>query len=322
MKVLIVDDDPMVQRIAAARLKKENLEIASADCGRQGLQAAAEEKPDVILLDVDMPDLSGFEVINRLQADPELARIPVIFVTGSADVENKVRGLDLGAVDYVTKPFDPFELRARVKAALRSKRLQDLLVNHAHIDPLTELWNRRALTERMESEWERVQRYGPPLGFIMADLDYFKQLNDRFGHRVGDQVLTEVGRLLKRTARSCDVPCRYGGEEFAILVPEQPVAGTAALAERCRLGLATLRITAGEHRLSPTASFGVADSTTAASPEELIEQADEALYQAKRQGRNAVCIHPASSAAAEPAEPGPVELPGDDQQPREAREAS
>jgi diguanylate cyclase (GGDEF)-like protein len=307
MKVLIIDDDPMVLRIATARLKNEGLDITCADGGHSGLGEARRSRPDVILLDVDMPDLSGFEVIHELQSDGDLCRTPVIFVTGSCNVADKVHGLDLGAVDYVTKPFDPFELRARVNAALRTKRLHDLLTTHSQIDPLTELWNRRALTERLEEEWERVRRYGCPLAFVMADLDYFKQLNDTFGHRMGDKVLAEVARVLREIGRNVDLPCRYGGEEFAILVPEQTADGAAALAERCRRAVAEIRVPAGDKTAAPTASFGVSDSEGATGPDELIEHADAALYQAKQNGRNCVVTHAAVPADL-PADPPPVDL--------------
>ncbi len=145
MKVLIVDDHPDSVAVAEARLAGENVTICSASSGAAALEAARREKPDLILLDVDMPDMSGFDVCRALKADVELCMIPVLFLSGSGNLEDKVQGLDLGAVDYVTKPFDSFELRARVRAALRNKHLQDMLIEHAQVDPLTGLCNRRAL---------------------------------------------------------------------------------------------------------------------------------------------------------------------------------
>lgn len=288
MKVLIVDDSHQALRVAKARLAKEDVDIICADGGRAGLEAARSAKPDLILLDVDMPDMSGFDVCRILKTDPTTSMIPVIFLSGSGETRNKIKGLDLGAVDYVTKPFDAFELRARVRAALRTKRLQDLLVKQSHIDPLTELGNRGALTARLGKEWARRERHGNALAFIMCDLDHFKRINDDHGHGVGDKVLCQVARVIRSGCREMDFPIRYGGEEFAIVVSDECVEGAANLAERCRQGIEDIQLTAEGKIIQVTASFGVADAQRARSTEDLIEQADEALYRAKDGGRNRV----------------------------------
>jgi diguanylate cyclase (GGDEF)-like protein len=288
MKVLIVDDSPEAIVIARARLSKERLEIISAEGGRAGLDVARREKPDLILLDLNMPDLSGFEVCQTHKGDTELCMIPVIFLSGSGGPDEKVKGLDLGAVDYVTKPFDAFELRARVRAALRTKRLQDLLIEYAHIDPLTGLPNRRALTERLGEEWERIRRHGGSLALIMTDIDTFKRVNDTFGHNVGDRVLQELAKTIAGHCRAMDVPARYGGDEFVVLVPGETQAGAAILAERVRESVQQQCLEAGIEKVQITASFGVADSCGAAETREIIERADKALYAAKDAGRNAV----------------------------------
>lgn len=288
MRVLIVDDSPQAIAVARARLAREGLEVAWAQDGRSGIDAARADGPDLILLDVDMPGLSGFETCQALKEDPELAMIPVIFVTGSRDSKDKVKGLDLGAVDYVTKPFDPFELRARVRAALRTKRLQDMLIEHAQLDPLTELPNRRALQSRLEQEWQRRERYGGALGVIMTDLDRFKSVNDRHGHQAGDRVLQAFAATIRGQCRQSDLPARYGGEEFAILCPQQDLAGTSALAERCREATERMRVAVEKKTLEVTASFGVATAEGASDPDALVAAADEALYAAKEAGRNRV----------------------------------
>ena len=159
---------------------------------------------------------------------------PGPFLSGSGTAEDKIRGLDLGAVDYVTKPFDTFELRARVRAALRTKHLQDLLIEHAQIDPLTGLPNRRALMERLQCEWARIERHGGQLSFIMADIDHFKRVNDVHGHQIGDKILQEVAGVIAQQCREVDLPARYGGEEFAIVVPGETTSGATRLADRCR----------------------------------------------------------------------------------------
>lgn len=299
MKVLIVDDSKEALAIAEARLAKDDLEIICADSGQEGLEAASREKPSLILLDVDMPGLSGFDVCRRLKADPQLRMIPVIFLTAAAEAEQKVKGLDLGATDYVTKPFDAFELRARVRAALRTKHFQDLLNEHAHIDPLTELPNRRALMGRLDQEWARIQRHGGVLSFIMADIDGFKQVNDTYGHNAGDSLLREVGDAIANQCRKTDLAGRYGGDEFAILVPDEIAEGALRLAERCHQQVEKIRLDVVGAVVTPTASFGVADAADVESTQALIERADQALYKAKRAGGNMVqCGNPPSGIVA------------------------
>jgi two-component system, cell cycle response regulator len=291
MKILIIDDNQDDLAVAKARLARECPEIVCANGGLPGLEAARCERPDLILLDLDMPDLCGFDVCRALKADPDLCMIPVLFLSGTGAADEKVKGLDLGAVDYVTKPFDAFELRARVRAALRTKHLQDLLIEHAHIDPLTGLPNRRALKERLAREWARIQRHDGALSFIMADIDHFKRVNDAHGHHIGDKVLQQVANAIAESCRQIDLPSRFGGEEFAIVVPGESVSGAVHLAERCRAAVENVALTAGAEVLRPTASFGVADAAGANSPDELVQNADEALYRAKAAGRNRVEAH-------------------------------
>jgi two-component system, cell cycle response regulator len=294
MKILIVDDNPDAIAVARQRLSKEGMEIASAEGGIAGLDAARREKPDLILLDVDMPDMPGYDVCRALKADPDLCMIPVIFLSGSATPDDKVTGLDVGAVDYVTKPFDAFELRARVRAAVRTKHLQDLLIEHAHIDPLTGLPNRRALMARLQHEWARMERNGGSLSLIMADVDHFKRVNDTYGHLIGDRLLQEIAKTLAGQCRTTDLPSRYGGEEFAIVVPDQTVSNAIYLAERCRQEVERIRLPVKSDIIRATVSLGVADSSAATTPESLIDQADDALYQAKNAGRNRVLPNPES----------------------------
>ena len=291
-RLLLVDDDVECLAIARARLADDTIEISCAAGGRAGLEAAKAWNPDLILLDLDMPDMSGFDVCRMLKGDRELCMIPVLFLSGSATSADKVRGLDLGAVDYITKPFDNFELRARVRAAIRTKELQDLLIEYAHIDPLTGLPNRRALMDRLHMEWARRQRQGGELSFIMADIDCFKRVNDTYGHSIGDKVLQEVARTIAGQCRESDMPARYGGEEFAIVVPDATRSGASHLAEHCRREIEKVNLPAKDEPLRATASFGVADAAEVSSAELLVERADQALYQAKAAGRNRVNVWP------------------------------
>jgi diguanylate cyclase (GGDEF)-like protein len=205
----------------------------------------------------------------------------VIFLSGSGGVEDRVKGLDLGAVDFVTKPFDAFELRARVRAALRTKHLQDLLRRFALIDPLTELPNRRALDERIQQEWSRLLRHGGRLSIIMADIDHFKDVNDRFGHAVGDEVLRQVARVLADGCRECDMPARCGGEEFMVVAPQTAAPAAAEFAERLRTSISSQLVQVHGKAVEVTASFGVADNEGLTTPEELTQAVDDALYQAR-----------------------------------------
>jgi diguanylate cyclase (GGDEF)-like protein len=287
-RLLLVDDDVESLAVARARLADDGIEISYATGGRAGLEAAKCQHPDLILLDLDMPDMTGFDVCQILKADPELCMIPVLFLSGSGTPGGKVRGLDLGAVDYITKPFDDFELRARVRAAIRTKQLQDLLIEHAHVDPLTGLPNRRALMDRLQMEWARMQRHGGELSFIMADIDHFKRVNDTYGHSIGDKVLQEVARTIARQCRENDLPARYGGEEFAVVVPNEAISGATHLAERCRQEIENVNLPAKGKPIHPTVSFGVADADGVSSAELLIDRADQTLYQAKTAGRNRV----------------------------------
>jgi diguanylate cyclase (GGDEF)-like protein len=288
MKILIIDDDRDALAMASCRLAKEGAEIVCAEGGIAGLEAAEREKPDLILLDIDMPDMLGFDVCRALKAHPDLCMTPVLFLSGSGAADDKVKGLDLGAVDYVTKPFDAFELRARVRAALRTKHLQDLLIEHAHLDPLTGLPNRRALMARLQQEWARLERHPGALSFIMADVDHFKRINDTYGHNIGDKLLQEIAEIIAGQCRESDLPARYGGEEFAIVVPGEPAAKAARLAERCRRDIEKVRLPVRAETIGATASFGVADAAGLSSAAALVARADAALYQAKDAGRNTV----------------------------------
>jgi two-component system, cell cycle response regulator len=301
MRVLIIDDDPDALEVAKARLSKEGLDIRCAQGGVPGLRAARHEEPDLILLDLDMPDLSGFDVCRALKADEELCMIPVLFLSGSTTAEDKIAGLDLGAVDYVTKPFDGFELRARVRAALRTKHLQDMLFEHAHIDPLTGLPNRRALMERLQQEWARIERHGGRLSFIMADFDKFKSINDSYGHNVGDKLLQLVGNAIAGQCRDTDLPARYGGDEFAIIVPGEMAPAAVHLAERCRHEIAKACVAVHNEMIVALASFGVADVKGMPSMGDLMRCADQALYEAKAAGGN--CVHVYKDGAVSPALP-------------------
>ena len=290
-RLLAIDDSDLVHRLLRARLKHERIELRAASCGEEGLELARVLKPELILLDIELQDLDGFEVLARLKADPETQEIAVIFVSASNETMDRVRGLDLGAVDFIGKPFDVGELKARVRSALRMQRLVRMLAQRAQIDGLTGLWNRAHFDQRLRNEVSESERYSRELSLVLCDVDHFKSINDQFGHPFGDEVLERVAAVLTE-GRVSDVACRYGGEEFGLILPQTTIAKAIETAERHRDRLAQLTW-ADRPGLRISASFGVADIgciDIPPTPEALIRAADESLYRAKASGRNCVDI--------------------------------
>jgi two-component system, cell cycle response regulator len=298
-KVLVIDDSPDIHLLLRARLKDEPITLHCAASGPEGLAMANDLRPDVVLLDVNMPEMDGYEVCRQLKGCPATVNVPIIFLSGADSTEDKIKGLELGATDYVTKPFDPAELRARVRAALRTAYLMDLLSRKAMIDGLTGLWNRSYLNARLEAEIAHSRRNARALSSIMLDVDRFKTINDRFGHPFGDEVLRMVAMTLGASCRTEDVVCRYGGEEFAVLLPNTARTAAAELSERLRRAIESETLRFKGEPVPVTASIGIAEHSDQTAPG-MIERADQALYQAKQSGRNRVCVdgeEPAKRAA-------------------------
>jgi diguanylate cyclase (GGDEF)-like protein len=292
-RVLIIDDTKNIHALVKARLTGEPVELHSSFSSADGLAQAGTILPDLILLDVDMPDMDGFEVCRRLKQIPATMNIPIVFLTGAGSTDEKIRGLELGAVDYVTKPFEPAELRARVRAALRTKYLLDLLNKKAMIDGLTGLWNRTFFDQTLQAQLSLAKRSGQPVSIVICDLDHFKGINDRCGHLTGDEALRIVAASMQATCRIEDTVCRYGGEEFGIIVPNTPADRAAILTERLRKNIEKLQL---QHRgiaVPITCSFGIAELDTCGE-KELVACADAALYRAKTSGRNRFEIASAS----------------------------
>ncbi len=291
-RVLVIDDTVSIHKLIVARLRPEGLEVTAELDGEAGLERAIADAPDLILLDIGLPKVDGFEVCRQLKEHRATRNIPIIFLTGEADTESKVRGLDLGAVDYVTKPFDEIELRARVRAALRTKRLQDMLEQQSFLDGLTGLWNRAYLDRRLEAELNVADRYGRPLSVVMADVDNFKPINDTHGHLFGDVVLQGIAESLSSSARRSDIVARYGGEEFGILLTDTNLKAAEFVSERLRASIESRLYEARNDVVRVTGSFGVActeDLECELTPGSLIQAADRALYASKEAGRN--CVH-------------------------------
>src|SRR4051794_16717896 len=306
-RVLLIESVQADRYLLRNWLQAEKIEVYEAVDIITGLAACPKFQPNLILLELRLPTWDGYEVIRRLKNDPRTLSIPVIFIAASALTGEKAKGIDMGAVDFVSKPFDPVELLARVGSALRTKALLDLLDSRAHLDGLTELGNRFALRERLPQEWQACRRRGCPMSTVIADLDHFKKINDRHGHSAGDEVLRLAAATLRRNVREGDFVARYGGEEFVVIAPDSNLDGALTVAERFRRDISEMKVPFRSGTIRVTCSVGIAPAflESQAEPLAVLEQADQALYQAKAAGRNAVWIwDPASRApVAAPAAP-------------------
>jgi diguanylate cyclase (GGDEF)-like protein len=297
--LLIVDDSAGLRQEVRRLVDRLAVFAACHEAanGIDGYKKVLSVLPDLILCDLVMPSVDGFKFLTLVRTRPELRDIPVILLTGQTDVETKIRGLELGASDYVTKPFDGGELLARIKVQLKIKALQDALrasneqlQELSSVDPLTKLFNRRYFMQALEAEFDRTDRHGNPLSFVMMDIDHFKRLNDTYGHQAGDEVLRVLAQRIRREARTSDVPGRYGGEEFCVILPQTPLEGGAEFARRLRVVVEAEPVMVAGQELRVTASLGVAacPGPQVESADDLIRLADEALYEAKAAGRNRV----------------------------------
>lgn len=291
--VLVVDDQP-VNIQALYRIFAPDHRVLMATSGAKALALCAQEPPDLILLDVVMPEMDGHEVCARLKADEATRNIPVIFVTSHTNAEEETKGLELGAIDFIAKPVNPAVVRARVKTHLTLKAQSDLLRQMVFIDGLTGVANRRCFDERLETEWRRAARNGSPLALLMLDVDHFKRFNDRYGHQAGDDCLRRVACAIKGgLLRPGDLVARYGGEEFACILPGTDFEGALAVGAGIEHIVRGLQI---EHAGSDvagavTVSVGVAASLPDgdADPARLLALADAQLYRAKHSGRGRAC---------------------------------
>jgi len=289
-KLLLIDDSIDVHRLLSARLKHEPVEVLGACSGAEALEMLKTVCPATILLDLDMPVMDGFEVLRTLKEDSKLGNIPVVVLSGLAGSEDKVAAIELGAIDYVTKPFDMPELRARLRSALRLSRLLALLAERAEVDGLTALANRAHFDKLWPTRVAEADRYGQPLSIAVLDLDHFKRVNDTYGHPAGDEVLQTFARIVAKEARKTDVACRLGGEEFAVVLGNTGPDEAKLLAERIRVGIGSMAFTRlPDHVI--TVSIGIVGRSAKGppvSPDQWFEMADKNLYAAKSGGRNRV----------------------------------
>jgi two-component system, cell cycle response regulator len=295
-RILVVDDNTDNAEIVSTRLRYRGYSIAEAGTGLDALAYVRQHAPDLVLLDIMLPDIDGFEVSRRIKGDDTLPFIPIILVTARDSTEDKVMGFEAGADDYLTKPINFSELEARVRSMLRIKRLQDELEEKNRelqrlsvSDGLTGLYNHKHIHGLLRDEFERTARTGAPLTVAMFDLDLFKSVNDTYGHPAGDRVLVQLAGILRVSARDVDRLGRYGGEEFVAILPATDAAGGSVFVERVRIAVAERAFDIGtDQPLRMTISAGVATypHERIGDAESLIREADRALYAAKAAGRN------------------------------------
>jgi two-component system chemotaxis family response regulator WspR len=294
--VVLLVDDQMIVAGAVRRLFADDPDIAFHYCPspHQALERAEALHPTVILQDLVMPEIAGLELVRRYRANPATAEIPIIVLSSREDPVTKSQAFAEGANDYLVKLPDRIELLARVRYHSRAYRALAELRDQATRDGLTGVWNRKMIFDTLAREFDRARREGKPLAIVMADLDRFKTINDRFGHPAGDAVLQEVGRRLRAGVRTYDHVGRYGGEEFLIVLPDCDQEKAGKLSERLRQFVAESPMNAEGRDLDVTCSLGVAftDASKGTSVANLVQAADGALYLAKQNGRNCVRIAP------------------------------
>lgn len=288
--ILLVDDEPANIQLIAGYIK-DDYQIKVATSGEQCLKIAnSKEKPDLILLDVEMPIMNGYDVCEQLKSEPTTASIPVIFVTAMQTEEDEEKALMLGAVDFLTKPVRPAILIARIKTQVILKKQHDALINLAMRDQLTNLYNRHYLLEMANHRVARAMRKKVPVSVLILDVDHFKKINDTQGHVVGDLVLKSLAELLQQLCRQEDILARFGGEEFLIFFDECDEKNATNIAERMRIEIAQLN----PAKIPISASIGVAQLKIGEEGfTDLVKRADDAMYHAKKTGRNKVINHTA-----------------------------
>lgn len=292
--ILVVDDNEKIAKHCKLVLESEGYEVITAANGTEALKVLDETEPDLIMLDIILPDMDGIKLLGRIKANVLLADVPALIMSVLSDIETKVRGLETGADDYLVKPIDKQEMLARVRAALRKKELSDRLKSNLDTafkqsvtDQLTGLYNRRYLVTVLEREIEASRRYSRPFSVLLMDIDKFKDINDSLGHLVGDAVLKDLGGILNGSLRRGDVASRYGGEEFVVVLTETGLRDAMQAAEKLRKIVEGHRFQKVEKNV--TISIGVAEFGNGdVDMDAIIKRADDALYEAKQQGRNMV----------------------------------
>ena len=292
-KTILVVDDTETNIEILLDLLSPHYDIMAALDGVTALEIAQEENIDLILLDIMMPDMDGYQVCKKLKENRATKDIPIIFITAKMDEDSIEKAYDIGGTDYVTKPFKPKELLARVKTQLTMQNLIEKLKLLSSTDPMTKLYNRRYFNKISEHTFETAKRDKKDISIIMLDIDKFKNINDTYGHQVGDNAIIKLAEILLDNQRKSDITCRYGGEEFVLLLPNTSNTGATILANKIRACVEENIIKLNtKDELRFTVSIGVSqvDINNEINIESSLKRADDALYNAKCSGRNRVCI--------------------------------
>jgi two-component system, cell cycle response regulator len=297
-RIVLIEDDPAIVRLLTKVLAAAEVEVIACSTGTEGLEVLKQQPWEICLLDRGLPDFDGIEICRYVKADARFDTGRVIMLSGYDSLDARVEALNLGADDYITKPFHPTEVLARVNASRRAVEMQKQLVEMAQKleelsdrDDLTGIFNRRHFGATLDHAFDHSSRYHRPLSVALIDVDSFKNVNDSFGHQAGDTVLAEVAKRFSRSVRSSDYLARYGGEEFVVLLPETQLDDAVSFGEKLRTAVESAPVPiAGDRALKVTVSVGTASlaHTQFNSPSELLGAADQALYRAKRNGRNRV----------------------------------
>jgi diguanylate cyclase (GGDEF)-like protein len=301
-QILIVDDTPANIDILRDTLSTEGYSISAAPNGEEALDIVHRSLPDLVLMDVSMPGLDGYEVCEKIKSNISTRDIPVIFVTAKNSAADIAKGFDVGGVDYITKPIQVKEVISRIKTHLEYSTLlkrNEMLITKlreannqldkaSKSDPLTGLSNRRDVNAKIEAELVRFKRNKNSFSLILGDIDFFKKINDTYGHNAGDYVLIKISKLMAKAVRDQDVVARWGGEEFLFFLPETDINGGSKLAENIRKKVEAEEFCYDQRTIAVTMSFGVGISKPRLSMEELLKEADDSLYKAKETGRNKV----------------------------------
>ncbi len=302
VRVLIVDDSPEILQAGQDILEQENYDVYVADSGAVAVELICGISFDLIIMDMLMPVMDGFEAITILKQNEHSKDIPVIFLTEKLDIDGMVKGFELGAVDYLRKPFNELELKARVKNHVLIKKMREeldlkdsnlreaynLLEITVTTDPLTNLLNRREIINRLENEQVRFERNKRPFSIVIADIDYFKKINDTYGKRFGDYIIVTLSEALSNMIRKQDSISRLGDEEFLLILPETDTSGAEAFAEKLRSNVQELVFSKNENETKITMTFGISTYDTVSELDELLDRADRALRTGKQKGRNRV----------------------------------
>jgi two-component system, cell cycle response regulator len=296
-RIVVVDDDAAIRRLVLLYLRRQQYDAFEFDSGTEARKFLFEHGWDLAILDRRLPDIDGLRLCSEIKSRKELRSRYVIVLTGEDEQADKLEGFDLGADDYVTKPFQPAELLARIRAAKRIVDLQkELMESNRQLellsitDGLTQLHNHRFFQEEFARKFEEASRYEQPLSLALIDIDHFKKVNDTWGHAVGDEILKSVSRMFRDSVRKADVAARYGGEEFAVIMPQTDLEDARSFAEKVRSLIESEEIPTAAGAVPITVSIGISSipENQLSSPLEMVESADKALYRAKEGGRNQV----------------------------------